>query len=440
LVGKSVAFKSFWSIATQIGVLFGGAVSSVILNRSLKPEGRGEVALVTFWPTIVGAVLVAGWIPAIVAHVSRKPEDSRTVWSAWVLVGLALAMPLMAAGWFLVPAYIPNYPELWSPSRLYLLAILFGVLGTSAQAVLEANGHFELAAFARLSQVVVLLPILLVLTLCGALVTNTYLLLLLGLTGLMNFCAIWLMVRATHGDWKPAFFDTPHYFLRAAPFDCLVVFQQRADQTLILTLMAPDREAFGIYVAGSVLGGMLAPIATGLAPVLFTHGARQTESEAVQLVQQVGRAFVLVGFLIGIPAALLAEPILRWAYGEAFQSAAPVMRVSLLNAVLGGLFLMLINTLRGMNRPGTATLIGIASCLVSTAGAAFLLPQLGYIGSACGQTLGYSVGLGLMWLLLRAQGLSLLGLVPTRADLSKGLSLVKRGLAYRPRAQAGETK
>ncbi len=435
---KSVAFKSFWSVATQIGVLFGGAISSVILNRSLRPEGRGEVALVTFWPAIVGSILVAGWIPAIVAHVSRKPEDSRTVWTAWVLVGLALALPLMLAGWFLVPAYLPTYPELVAPSRWYLLTILFVVFGTSAQGVLEANGHFELAALARLSQIVVLLPVLLVLALGGLLVPNTYLLLLLGLTGLMNLCAIWLMVRTTQGAWRPAFFDTPQYFLRAAPFDCFLVLQQRVDQTLILALMSPDPTALGSYVAGSVLGGMLAPIATGLAPVLFTHGARQTESEALQLALQVGRAFVLVCFLIGIPAALAAEPILRWAYGEEFQSAAPVMRVSLLNAVLGGLFLMLINTLRGMNRPGTATLIGIASCLVSTVAAAFLLPQLGYIGATLGQTVGYTIGLGLIWVLLRDRGMSLFGLVPKREDFSKGFSLVKRGLAYRPRAQPGE--
>ena len=112
-MGKSVAFKSFWSVTTQCAVLFGGVISSVILNRYLKPEGRGEVALVTFWPTIVGYVLVAGWIPAIVAHVSRKPEDSRPVWTAWVLVGLGLALPVMLAGWFLVPAYLPTYPNLW---------------------------------------------------------------------------------------------------------------------------------------------------------------------------------------------------------------------------------------------------------------------------------------------------------------------------------------
>ena len=62
-MGKSFAFNSFWSVATQIGVLFGGVISSVILNRYLKPEGRGEVALVTFWPTIVALDSVAGWIP-----------------------------------------------------------------------------------------------------------------------------------------------------------------------------------------------------------------------------------------------------------------------------------------------------------------------------------------------------------------------------------------
>jgi O-antigen/teichoic acid export membrane protein len=439
-VGKSVAFKSFWSVATQIAVLFGAVISSVILNRYLKPEGRGEVTLVTFWPTIAGWLLVAGWIPAIVAHVSRKPEDSRTVWTAWVLVGLALALPVMLAGWFLVPAYLPTYPNLWWPARLYLLFILLVVAAGSAQAVLQANGHFDLDGLARLSQVVVLLPVLLVVALCGLLVPSTYLFLFLGSWGVMSLYAIWFMVRTTRGDWRPAFFDTPQYFLRAAPFDCLVIFQQRVDQALILALMPPDPESLGTYVAGTAVGSLLTPIATGLAPVLLTHGAGQTESEALRLLLQVGRAFVLVCFLFGIPVALAAEPILRWAFGPEFQAAAPAMRVSLLNAMLGGLFLMLINSLRGTNRPGTATLIGIASCLVSCAGVVLLLPHIGYLGAAFGQTLGFSTGLGLMWLLLREKGLSLLELLPKREDFSKCLSLVQRILPYLLWARPGETK
>ena len=275
-----------------------------------------------------------------------------------------------------------------------------------------------------------LLPVLLILALGGLLVPSTYLLLFLGTWGVMCLSAIWLMVRTTQGDWRPAFFETPHYFVRAAPFDCFLIFQQRVDQTLILALMPPDPESLGSYVAGTAVGGLLAPIAAGLAPVLLTHGAGQTESEALRLLLQVGRAFVLVCFMFGIPLALAAEPILRWGFGSEFQAAAPAMRVSLLNAMLGGLFLMLINSLRGTNRPGTATLIGIASCLVSCVGVVFLLPRIGYLGAAFGQTLGFLTGLGLMWLILREQGLSLLELVPKREDFNKGLSLGQRILAY----------
>jgi O-antigen/teichoic acid export membrane protein len=344
----------------------------------------------------------------------------------------------MLAGWFLVPAYLSSHPELWSPGRWYLLYIFFMVFGPSAHAVLEANGHFDLAALARLSQVALILPILLVLALCGLLVPSAYMLLFIGVMGFMNLSSFCLMAWTTEGAWKPMFFDTPQYFLRAVPFDCFLLFQQRADQTLILTLMTPDPEALGIYVAGTALAGLLAPIATGLAPVLFTHGAGQTASEALQLLLQAGRAFVLICFSIGVPAALAAAPILRWAFGPEFQPAAPAMRVSLLNAMLGGLFLMLINTLRGMNRPGTATLIGIASCVVSSVGAVILLPPLGYLGAAVGQTLGYSTGLALMWLLLRKEGFSLLALVPRREDFSKGFALLKRALGYRPWAGPGE--
>ena len=340
----------------------------------------------------------------------------------------------------MVPAYLPTHPELWSLCRWYCCSFVHGVR-TSAQAVLEANGLFQLAAFARLSQVVVLLPVLLVLALCGLLVTSTYLLLFFGLIGFMNLYSVWLMVWDDKRSLEARFFRHATVFPAGGSARLCPDLSAVRGPDAHLDAAAPRSGGIGELRGRGGGGGVAGTGRLRPGPWCCSRtSAGKRKRRPCDSSLRMGRRFVLVCLLMGIPAVFAAEPILRLAFGQEFQSAAPALRVALLNAMLGGLFLMLINTLRGMNRPGTATLIGIASCRVSTVGAVVLLPHVGYLGAAFGQTLGYTTGLALLWFLLREQGLSLLELVPTRDGLQQGFLAGQKGRGLSARFSVGRAQ
>lgn len=431
----SASRQSLWAVAAQVLITLGAVVSSVVLNRTLRPEGRSDVALMMLWPTVLAHLLTAGWGPAIAARVSKQPASGRGLWSAWSLAGLALALVTMAAGWFLIPPALAEQPGLWAGGRWFLLFILFFVFGSLACTVLEALGRFDLSTRVRVGHVACTLALLLPLAVFQALVPQSYLAVVLVTQGLVNGYALWLMSRVSCGSWRPRFLGTPSFALHAAPLTWSLIVQQRVDQVLIATLTTPESAAFGAYVAGTALGSLLTPVGSGLALVLLPESARRSERDAIELFGRMGRAFTVVTVLGALPLAAGAEWVLTLAYGPAFAGGVPALRVGLLNALLGGLFGMGISTLQGIGRPGLATLVGLAGCAASTAAAALLLPRMGYVGAAGGQALGSGVGLLLFCWALRGHGFTPGSLVPGVADLKLLWTVPSRLLARRP---AGE--
>lgn len=422
----SAANQSVWAVSTQVLLLLAGLLSSILLNRLLESAGRGVVALVTLWPTILAYLVVAGWTPAIASRVSRQPDSGRRLWAAWTSAGGALSLAVMAAGWFLVPLVLPDLPELWIVARGYLLFILFTVLGLPAVAVLEGLGRFDLTARVRLLAAACAIPLIVGAAWLSVLSPQSYLVILIGTTFLVNAYAVLLMARATCGTWTPRFFGTGDYVWRAAPLGWVQVVQGRVDQVLVALLAPIDEAAFGAFVAGTAMGSLVTAVATGLSSVLLPESARRSGAQAVDVYCGMGRAYVLVSVAVSIPLFVAAEWVLTLAYGSDFARGAAGFRASLARSLVVGLHGMAISTFQGMNRPGLATLSGLLGFGASVGAGALLLPHVGYAGTVCGQMVGGALGLLLLYPALRGYGFSPLRLIPRRQELGMAVALAGR--------------
>jgi O-antigen/teichoic acid export membrane protein len=229
--------------------------------------------------------------------------------------------------------------------------------------------------------------------------------------------SFWLFAKASSGSWRPQYGPLPAFVLRAAPLSWAQVLQLRIDQFAIALLVPADPTAFGAYVVGTTLAGMVSPVAQGLALVLLPESARRAKADAVQLFGRMGRFFVLAAAVLAVPVAVAAPWLLTLFYGPEFAAGAYALRIGLLAAVLAGLFAMGLSTIQGEGRPGTAAIIGTLCCMISVAGSVVMLPLLGYLGAALGQTLGLLVGLSLIVAVYRSEGLTVLSFVPRFSDV-----------------------
>jgi O-antigen/teichoic acid export membrane protein len=423
----SVLRMSVWAVFAQLSITLLSAGTSIIQNRTLGPDGRGAVGLLQFWPIMLAAFAGAGWVSALGGCISRFPEMQRAYFSAAQLTGLALSAATCCFGWFAIPLLMSEFPTLWDLSRWFMVAIVpLTFLNTTAVAGLEALQRFDLSSHVRIGNLFIQLGLLVSLAVSQRLTPVTYCAVFVIAWAIMTAYGFWLFAKASCGSWYPQWGPLPGFVLAAAPLTWTQVLLLRADQVAIVLFAAADPNAFGAYLAGAALAGMLAPIAQGLAVVLLPESARRAESDAVRLYARMVRCFLFVALLLAIPIALAAPWLLLFLYGPSFESAAYALRISLVTIVLSGVLSMGLNTVQGTGRPGTAALIGAFSALASVCASVALLPYFGYAGAALGPSVGCAIGVSLICMVYKREGATLLSLLPGRADAIALWTLLRR--------------
>jgi O-antigen/teichoic acid export membrane protein len=408
--------QGIWAVATQALIILSGLMSTIVLNRVLGPQGRGEVSLAMLWPVLLSNLGIAGWIPAISANMARGAGQGRGLWLSAQLAALAVSALASAIGWVLLPHLLEHTPQIIPLARFFLLCIPASIACVISTTVLEALGLFDQTIGIRLGHVASTLLATLLLLMAGRLSAKTYLGASVLTAYMINMYAAWRVVKRVGGNWRLSLKGMPVYVLRAAPLSWAQIAQQRVDQILISIMVAPDTAGFGIYVTASAIGGMLAALASALSFVVMPECARRSNHDALRLFSRVSRVFIAVYSICAIPIVLLARGLLSLAYGPSFAAGANTLRLTLATTLLAGILNLAICSLQGMHRPGHATFIGVASCIVGTTAAAILLPQIGYLGAPAGQGLGLAFGLLLLGIVLRRDGFNLGSLLPMPDD------------------------
>ncbi len=436
----SVLRQGVWSVGTQAAIMLAGIANSIILNRMLHPEGRGQVALAMLWPPLLGTLGVAGWANANAWYVSRFPHKARAVWSSTLMAGVPLSILLVAGGYFLLPHVLSGHETIWPLARWFLLIIPLHIVLMASTSVLEGLGLFHHTAWVRAGTSLGVCLLVVGLAVSGHLTPAAYVGGIFVPTIAALMLGVWMVGFSSAGSWKVEFTARPRFALLTAPYVWATALQLQVDQLLIAALMPPDEKGFGIYVASANVARLLGPATIGLSMVLLPASARREQKASLDLFCRSVRLYLIAALAVTLPLELLASQALTIAYGQAYASGAIILRVSLAGAILVGILRLGISVLQGQGRPFLATAVGVVPLLISFGAALLLLPWLGYVGAALGPCVGACCGLVILRGVLRAE-LSLAELIPRRADIESLLDVLKRRLGRSGVAssQHGET-
>ena len=78
-------------------------VTGVILARTLGPSGRGELAAVILWPTMLWTVGNLGVVDSVTFHSARRSAPQRSIVSTSLAIAFVQSTVLVAIGLVLVP-------------------------------------------------------------------------------------------------------------------------------------------------------------------------------------------------------------------------------------------------------------------------------------------------------------------------------------------------
>ncbi|HWP37036.1 MAG TPA: oligosaccharide flippase family protein [Gemmatimonadales bacterium] len=410
-----------------------GLITGVLAARLLGPSGRGELAAIQMWPSVIATIAMLGLPEALVYFSARDPEGAGRYLGSAVTLALVSSVPFAAVGFFLMPTLLSAQPAgVVAAAQWYLLLVpLFALVGLPYHPL---RGRQDFVGWNALR----LLPSLgwlVVLVLAWAVgraeprwLAAAYLV-MLAVLSVPLVSAVRSRVprpyRPQVKDWGALLqFGLPS-FASTLP----QILNYRLDQMAMAAFLPSS--ALGLYVVAVAWGNISMPLLSAIGSATFPQVAGEGEGvERVQVLSRTVRMTVLVS-LAAVALLLVATPWgLPWIFGEKFQEAVGAASILVIAGGVLGLNHVLEEGLRGLGRP-TAVLWAESAGLAITAPFLWLLlPRLGLIGAAFASLLGYTAVciVSVAWT-IRLTGVSFRALlIPDRTDVRAAGSWTHRAL------------
>lgn len=419
------------SLAASVGIQAVNVFTGILLARGLGPEGRGELAAVILWPTVLSIVgsLSVGQAASYYAARGTRPVATLT----GTALGLALGQSLLlvALGAVIVPLVLSQYGgDTVTSALLYLSSIPLFLLSAYAMAILLGRQRFRAYYALRVVTPVLSAMGLLFLAVTDELaVRGAVLVYLVALVTTGAIAAVALFSRESH---RLAFDrgvarELLGYGLRSHVSTASTNLNQRLDQLVISVFLAPAK--LGNYVVAVTLSSftVLVGHSVGMSalPLVARHEPGPARTEAAR---RLVLMTLVLSVLVTIPLLAFTSTLITAFFGEEFRGATDVCRVLLVASVLYSTGRALDAVLKGAGRPLDAGIAGLIGLFVTIAGLATLLPAFGLMGAGITSLVAYFVGTAV---LARQAGRRLEVsttrlLTPTREDLR---SLLRRARA-----------
>jgi O-antigen/teichoic acid export membrane protein len=416
------------SFATTAAIQAVQAVTAVVLARVLGPEGRGELAAVILWPTLIMTLGNLGLGPSTTYFAARTSRLGRLVGSSLAIVALD-SLLLVALGAVVVPLVLSGHDAgVTETGLLYVVAFIpFSLLALAMMSILNGLHRFRWFQGLRMLMIGTILAGILLLELSGELTIRTAAIAYAAAYLVTAAIATAVVLRDARGEVsvdRETAARVLSFGLKSQLSTSLWALNERLDQLVISVVLSSA--SLGLYVVAVTLTSLTTLVGFSFAlvalPMLAKPGEREEREPTARAI--VG-ATIVAGAAVSIPI-LIAEPlIVDLLFGSAFEDSVGVGRVLLLAAMVFGLNRVLEAILQAEGRPLDSSIGEAIALAVTVAGLAVLLPTLGIMGAGVTSLIAYlTSAIFLTRRAARALGVSVAYLlVPDRASLRRALRM-----------------
>jgi O-antigen/teichoic acid export membrane protein len=416
--GKSVLLggesRTRWplglSFASSTVIQLLNVLTGVLLARTLGPFGRGELAALLLWPTILAAVGSLGVMDAATYYCARSPSGTGTIVGSALALGMCQSIFLIASGVLVLPLVLSHYDQhVLHAAYLFLSFIPINILTLSLAGVI--NGLHRFAWFQSLRLLVVGA------TACGLVFLASIHALTIEKAAAVYLAANLLTLATAAVLYRVADRSRIRFSCKVAREllsfgvrshlgNVSSLLNERLDQLVISAFLAPAK--LGLYVIAVTLTSVTTLVGSSVSFVSLPTLARLRglEERATAARRFVGLT-ILTSTAITLPLIAFTPFVIEIAFGTAFRDAALVSRILLVAAIILSTNRVLSSSLTGLGRPLDAGIAESVALIATFAGLAALLPAFGLLGAGIASLIAYSVSASWMvWRTTRALGLS----------------------------------
>lgn len=372
------------TIGSRILIQGLNAITGILTARLLLPEGRGQLAAITLWSSLLAGLTTFGLPSALIYHVRHRPRQTGDLLASALTMTLVLSCIAAGVGALCMPHWLHQYPA-WGirAAQWFLLVTPLCAAALILRGALEARGAFSLSNLAQLLNPAVTLVLLL------------FFLVIHRFNAITASCAyifaalpvFLLLVWQAKGFFDR--FSRPtvaasklllSYGLRSYGIDLLGTLALQVDQVIVVSFLTASD--LGIYVVMLSLSRMLNVFQTSVVMVLFPKAAGRTGETAIALTARAARVSTSITGLCAIALAIVGPVLLRMFYGREYAHSIGCLRLLLLEVTISGCVFVLAQAFMALGRPGVVTLLQALGLFLSLPMMLLLIPRWGIQGAA----------------------------------------------------------
>jgi O-antigen/teichoic acid export membrane protein len=429
------------SAGAKLLILGLNAATGILTARALAPAGRGELSAMMLWYIFLANVFSLGIPSALTYRLRRHPEKVSELSGAALLFTLGIGIVAGAVGFIGLPHWIPQYsPQVLFFARIFLLNTPVAVFVVIGRAALESQGNFTASNLSLIGPASLTLTGLLLLRWAHAFtpVNAAWCYVLSGLPptvwmGLTFYRA----VRPRFQDLQKSVRLLLSYGIRSYGIDLCGTLSVYVDQALVVRILRPS--LMGTYVVALSLSRMLNAFHTAVVMVLFPRAVSRPAREVLDMTGRAVRMTTLVTIVCGAGIMIAGPRLLVLLYGAEYRGATAILRILVVEVVIGGATQVMAQAFMALSRPGVITTLEAIGLLLTVPLMFVLVPRFGIEGAAFSLLLSTCARFAFVLAgFSRFLHLPRPGLLPRRADLSFLRNAVSQRLrALQPTVAAG---
>ncbi|MCS0673436.1 flippase [Cytobacillus firmus] len=413
-MSNSFVKNTIMTLSRQISGILLGLLASIIIARSLGPEGNGLYQLIVLLPTTLMTLLNLGVGTSSVYYVGQKKYDIKDIIKTNTASGAVLSLVAVIIGLIGVMFFSDKFFEGVPPNYLYFILLIMPLLMLNDFYLVIFQGVQDFKSFnslALLRQLAALISLVLFIFVLQIGLVGTVIAFIVGVVTQFILTLILLnknlKTNLLSGSFSKAYFKESFSFGFKAHFSNVLSFiNYRADIYLISMFLNPA--AVGLYGVAVSIAERLWIVSQSISSVLYPAISSSSDVDSKnKLTSVISRNVLFFSIIAGIVFYFASDLIFRLLFGEAYADSSDILKMLLPGIILFSVDRILSNDLAGRGKPELnmyTSIFTVASNIILNI---LLIPKVGIAGAAISTSVTYSLStLVKMFLFKRETGVS----------------------------------
>ncbi|WHY61466.1 flippase [Cytobacillus firmus] len=397
-MSNSFVKNTIMTLSRQISGILLGLLASIIIARSLGPEGNGLYQLIVLLPTTLMTLLNLGVGTSSVYYVGQKKYDIKDIIKTNTASGAVLSLAAVIIGLIGVMFFSDKFFEGVPPNYLYFILLIMPLLMLNDFYLVIFQGVQDFKSFnslALLRQLAALITLVIFIFVLKIGLVGTVIAFIAGVVTQFIVTLILLnknlKTNLFSGSFSKAYFKESFSFGFKAHFSNVLSFiNYRADIYLISMFLNPA--AVGLYGVAVSIAERLWIVSQSISSVLYPVISSSSDVDSKnKLTSVISRNVLFFSIIAGIVFYFASDLIFRLLFGEAYADSSDILKMLLPGIILFSVDRILSNDLAGRGKPELnmyTSIFTVASNIILNI---LLIPKIGIAGAAVSTSVTYSL-------------------------------------------------